>query len=436
MTHRIVDSATRRAFLATCGLTAASCAAGRNDSDARESKSAARDTADDDALAALSDQRHTGEPIQPTERAQRRKRAGTILAQQSLDAVLMEGGATMSYLSGVGWGHSERMFGLVQLADGSHFWICPRFEESKACLRIDADGGPGGEIVAWDEHEYAYRPLAAALRARGVERLGIEPGLRYGFADRTAEAFGREHIASGQAFVIALRSRKDAHELALLRRANELTQLAIRTVADRLEPGMRGSEIAGWMDRAHKKLGMSSPWCLALIGPAAALPHGDPSRDVLARGDVVLIDTGASFHGYQSDNTRTWVFGAAPSAEVERVWHCVRDAQRRAFEATRPGVRCGDIDLVARAHIEASGFGPGYRTFTHRLGHGIGMEGHEDPYFDSGSDVVLASGMTLSSEPGIYLPERFGVRIEDIVAVTETGADHFGTWQLGPRSPA
>jgi len=236
--------------------------------------------------------------------------------------------------------------------------------------------------------------------------------------------------------LIALRGRKDAHELALLRKANELTQQAIVAVSERLEPGLTGREIGEMIGHAHRRLGFVGAWNLSLIGPAAAYPHGENRSIALERGDVVLIDTGGSFHGYQSDNTRSWVFDAEPSNEVEKVWNTVRDAQQRAFEAIAPGVECRAIDRVARDVIDAAGYGPGYATFTHRLGHGIGMQGHEDPYFDGGSEVVLQPGMTLSDEPGIYLLEKFGVRIEDIVVVTEDGADHFGSWQASPRSPA
>jgi Xaa-Pro dipeptidase len=342
----------------------------------------------------------------------------------------------MTYLTGISWGRSERLFALVVLADGTHAWICPAFEESKARLSIDAPDGPGGTVVTWQEDVHPYAPLAAFLREHRVERRAIEPQVRYGFVDRLGDAFGSDRIVPGRAAVLALRAHKDEHEIAILRRANELTKSAIREVAATLTPGVDGGEISARMDAVHEKMGMRSPWCLALIGPAAALPHGDAAAAPLKRGDVLLIDTGASLHGYQSDISRTWAFDAPPSEEVARVWHTVRDAQRRAFEAIAPGVVAKSIDARAREWISEQGFGPGYARFTHRLGHGIGLEGHEDPYFDGGSDVVLESGMTLSNEPGIYLPGRFGVRIEDIVLVTDTGADVFGTWQVGPESPA
>jgi len=198
---------------------------------------------------------------------------------------------------------------------------------------------------------------------------------------------------------------------------------------------MSGREVAAIVDRAHRKLGFTGVWNLSLIGPAAALPHGEPDERRLARGDVLLVDAGGDFLGYQSDETRTWVFDGNPSREVEKAWNAVRDAQLAAFEAMAPGVPCADVDRAARAKLVGLGFRGGYADFTHRLGHGIGIEGHEDPYFDGGSTVALAPGMTLSNEPGLYFPGRFGVRLEDVVAITPEGADHFGAWQRAPTSP-
>jgi Xaa-Pro dipeptidase len=220
-----------------------------------------------------------------------------------------------------------------------------------------------------------------------------------------------------------------------LRRANELTQYAIIETAKTLEPGLTGGEIGARVDKAHEKLGMRGAWSVCLIGPAAAQPHGKGKEARLARGDVLLMDVGASLHGYQSDITRTFVFDGAPSAEVERVWNAVRDAQRRAFDLARAGAPCRSVDAGARAVLASLGFGERYEKFTHRLGHGIGLETHEDPYFDGGSEVLLEPGMTLTDEPGIYLPGRFGVRIEDVLVITANGAEHFGQWQTTPRSP-
>jgi len=418
----------RRSLIAASALGALGCASPRPQEPVA-GKAAA------DPLADLTDQRESVSPIDDLERALRRKRCGALLAELGLDALLIESGPTLEWLSDVRWGRSERLFALVVLADGSHFWVVPAFEAGRARLSIEKQNGPGGEIVTWDEDEYPFEPLAAALRKRGARRVAIEPSLRWGFVDRFAAVFGRENLNSGQELLVRLRGPKSPAELALLRRANELTQLAIRAVARCVKPGMQGRDIGALLDRAHEKLGMTGPWCLPLVGPAAALPHGDASDERIREGSLILVDTGATLHGYQSDISRTWVFGGKPTQEIERAWNAVRDAQQRAFETIRPGVACGDVDRAARALLSERGYAAGYHDFTHRLGHGIGVEGHEDPYFDSGSRVELRAGMTFSDEPGLYFPGKFGVRLEDIVQVTENGADHFGAWQKAIGSP-
>ncbi len=393
----------------------------------------------DEELAQLTDQRGSVAPIQAEERAARRARLGGLLSAAGIDALMCEGGATMRYLSGVGWGRSERAFALVVLADGSHFWLCPAFEAEKARLRIDREldpDFPGGPIVAWQEDEYAWQPLAAALREHGAQRVAHDPQARWFLARGLERELGAGQVLEAQALLIELRARKEPHELALLRRANELTQQAIVAASELVRPGMAGDEIAALMQHAQRRLGLEQTWCLALVGPAAAYPHGEDHGRQLARGELLLIDTGGSFHDYQSDDSRTWAVGGPPGVEERRAWNAVRDAQQRAFEPIRPGVLAREVDGAARAAIERAGYPGGFEVFTHRLGHGIGLEGHEDPYFDGGSEVVLESGMTLSDEPGIYLYGRFGVRLEDIVQVTESGADHFGSWQRGPESPA
>lgn len=422
----------RQALLgaALLGASATSCAAAHSTRDADQKAAAI------ELFPELKDQRPFHQPISERERAARRTRLGQILTQRGVDAFVCEGGATMTYLAGVGWGKSERAFALVVLADGSHLWICPAFEAEKARLSIEGRGKPGGEIVTWDEHQYAWKPFAAALRERRVERVVVDPALRVFIADELAREHGREHVQLGRAEVVALRGSKDEHELDLLRRANELTQQAIVAASRHIRVGMTGSEAGQLITAAQQKLGLSDVWRLSLVGAAAAYPHGDNSGLKLERGDFLLVDTGGSFHGYQSDNTRTWCVEGQPTVEQLRAWNAVRDAQRFAFEAIRPGVACGAIDRAARESLARSGYGGGYEHLTHRLGHGIGLEGHEDPYFDGGSEVALAPGMTLSNEPGIYVYGSFGVRLEDIVAVTADGADHFGTWQLGPLSPA
>ncbi len=388
----------------------------------------------DSLFSDLTDQSERYEPISPDERRRRVERLALLLTEHGVDALLVEPGATLRYLSGVEWWLSERLFALVVCADGSSFFIAPAFEVPRA-REIMADAGHDGPILGWDEHEYAWRPLASALAKRGVERIAIDPRARAFVVHALGEVIGPERVLPGLPIVRALRGRKDAHEIELLRGANELTQRAIGAAAEKVELGISDHELGALMRRAQERLGLTDVWVLPLIGQGAAAPHGAPVGRKLVAGDVVLVDTGGALHGYQSDITRTWVFRGTPTTEVRSAWNAVRDAQRRAFETIRPGALCRDVDRAARETTERAGFGAGYTSFAHRLGHGIGLEGHEDPYFDGGSEVVLEPGMTFSDEPGIYVPGRFGVRLEDIVLVTESGADHFGDWQAALDSP-
>ncbi len=419
----------RRALLIASATTAAACGAvGRKEDRARAADQGA---ARAELFAHLERVAHGQSPISAAERAQRRARAARLLAAHGADAVLVEPGATMAWLTGVSFGRSERLFALLLLADGSHAWICPAFEASRVRGKI---AECGGEIVAWQEHEHPSRPLAAELERRRVATLLVENAVRHVHVGRLAREWNGR-IALGDLWLVDLRARKDAHELALLRRANELTQLALSAVAATLEPGIDGDEVAARMAAAHAALSMKGSWCLALVGESAALPHGDNSPRPIARGDLLLVDTGATLLEYQSDHTRTWCVEGEPEEEARRAWSATRDAQQAAYAAIKPGARCKDVDAAARAVLERAGFGAGYEALTHRLGHGIGVEGHEDPYFDGGSEVVLEPGMTFSDEPGVYREGRYGVRLEDIVVVVEGGADHFGDWPVDWKAP-
>jgi Xaa-Pro dipeptidase len=419
----------RRALLLASASTAAACGAvGRKDDGARAADAQAERA---ELFSHLEGVAHGQTPISAAERAERRARAARLLAAHGADAVLVEPGATMAWLTGVSFGRSERLFALLLCADGSHAWICPAFEASRVQRKI---AECGGAIVPWQEHEHPSRPLAAELERRRIGALLVENSVRHVHVGRLAREWnGRS--ALGDAWLVELRARKDAHELALLRRANELTQLALASVARTLRPGLAGNEVAARMAAAHAALSMQGSWCLALVGEAAALPHGDNSPRPIARGDLLLVDTGATLLEYQSDHTRTWCVEGEPGAEARRAWSATRDAQQAAYAAIKPGARCKEVDAAARAVLERAGFGAGYEALTHRLGHGIGVEGHEDPYFDGGSEVVLQPGMTFSDEPGVYREGRYGVRLEDIVVVVEGGADHFGHWPVDWTAP-
>lgn len=345
------------------------------------------------------------------------------LRELSYGALIVEPGATMEYLSAVQWWRSERVFLLILPADAAPLWICPAFEESRARERIGEDG----DILVWQEHEDPYSLIYDGLSKRGLREasLAIEPGVRHFVVEATRRKAPNAQLVDGQSVTSHCRMRKSAAELARLKRANEATKAALKAASSHAKEGMTERELKTLIVSAQETAGLEEVWALVLFGPNAAYPHGTGQEHRLAEGDAILIDTGGRLHGYCSDITRTWVLGR-PSAELRKAWDTVRAAQQAAFELIRPGILCAQPEAAARELIVRAGYGPDYRFFTHRLGHGIGLEGHEDPYLVRGNDLALAPGMTMSNEPGIYVPGKFGIRIEDIVAVTEDGHEIFG----------
>jgi Xaa-Pro dipeptidase len=344
------------------------------------------------------------------------------LHEQKLAAIMLEAGADMTWLGGPRWGRSERALLLVIPVRGEARLIAPAFELGTLKARA---GGLDFPLAPWDEHEDPHALALATLTAGPVvvgsdTRGFVIEGLR-----RVAP--GRGWSAS-TAVIEPLRRRKSPAELAILRRANEVTKRAIEAAATRTREGMHEREFADEVSAALRAAGLGDPWVLALFGPNAAFPHGTPQGRSLADGDLVLLDTGGHLHGYASDITRTWAFGDPSRIDDRRrrAWHTVRAAQAAALATIRPGVRCAEVDAAARAVIEAAGFAGDYRHFTHRLGHGIGLQVHEPPYLVRDAEHRLEPGNTMSNEPGLYLPGEFGIRLEDIVAVTEHGAEVFG----------
>jgi Xaa-Pro dipeptidase len=341
---------------------------------------------------------------------------------EKIGALVVEPGATMRYFSGVGWGLSERPFLLVIPGAGEPFWVCPAFELGSARERV----GEKAKVLPWEEHESPYAAVVDGLKARGQagKPVAVDPAVRQFVVEGLSDALGRR-AQSGAAVAQACRVRKGPAELARIRRANEATKAALRLCADMTEEGMGQDDLAGLLREAQQAAGLSRPWVLCLFGENAAYPHGTDRERRLRQGDLILVDTGGSLHGYGSDVTRTWPFGEVTD-EQRRAWNAVRAAQTAALEHMRPGVPCSQPDAAARRAIEEAGYPGGYEVFTHRLGHGIGLRGHEEPYLRPKNPRKLEPGMTMSVEPGIYLAGRLGVRLEEIVAITGDGHEVFG----------
>jgi len=358
-------------------------------------------------------------PIAPEEFQARAQRARDLMAtlKPKLDAIILGPGSSLYYFTGIRWWPSERLLALVLPREGQPILVCPAFEESRMreSLRYPV------EVRVWQEDESPTKLIAAALADRhlGSGRIGIEETFVFTFYDHLRDAASGCTFVSADPITIACRSVKSEHELNLMRTACDATCGVFREVFASLKEGMSETDIGMMITAGFRKMELRGD-ALVLIGAAAALPHGSKTPHKLKDGDVVLIDGGCTVGGYQSDVTRTGVFGQS-SAKAQQVFEIVRKAQNAALDAARAGQLSGSVDDAARAAITAGGYGPDYKFFSHRLGHGMGLDGHEHPYLVRGSKTVLAAGMTFSNEPGIYIPGEFGLRCEDDMVIAAEG---------------
>jgi Xaa-Pro dipeptidase len=384
-------------------------------------------------LAALKPMTAGIPPIGLEEHRARLVGAQRLLVEAGLDAIAVGPGTSLTYFTGAEWGLSERFLGLVLTREGDPAWVTPAFERERALEQIRM----GTDVRAWEEHESPYDLVASILRDRKVVggRLGIEETMPFVFADGIAKAAPTLRLEGATPVTAGCRMIKDSHEVALMRRAGQITVCAHRAVFASLREGMTQSQVSDLSAQAHRRLGVTGG-SLVLFGANAAYPHGTKKPRPLKTGDVVLIDGGGSFHGYKSDITRTGIFGGPPTPRQREVWELVRRAQEAAFRAARPGVECQAVDAAARRVITDGGFGPAYSSFTHRLGHGIGMDGHEWTYIVRGNSTKLRPGMCFSNEPGVYLPGEMGIRHEDVMTVTEDAVENLTKWSGSPEDPA
>jgi Xaa-Pro dipeptidase len=361
--------------------------------------------------------------ISREERQARIEQARRLMREARADALLIGAGASLNYFAGVGWGASERLVAMLLPRAGEPILIAPAFEEGSLAAELAIDAG----LRLWEEDESPSALVAAALREVDADTLAVDPAMAFVMVERIRRAAPSASVVEASAIVDACRSRKSEAELALMRQAKRMTLEVQRRAAAILREGISASEVRRFIDEAHRALGASgSSFCIVQFGRSTAFPHGLPGESYLSEGDMVLIDTGCTVGGYNSDITRSYVFGQ-PSAEQRRVWEVEREAQQAAFDAVRPGTPCEEIDAAARRVLEHHGFGPGYRLpgLPHRTGHGIGLSIHEAPYLVRGDRTPLAPGMCFSNEPMIVVPERFGVRLEDHFHVTQGGAAWF-----------
>jgi Xaa-Pro dipeptidase len=364
-------------------------------------------------------------PISPAERNARVTKLQGLMQQKKIAALLVDTGSTLDYFTGVQWHLSERVTAAVIPAFGKTVIVTPFFEQPTIheMLQIPA------EIRTWQEDENPFELIAGALNDRGAPTgpLAVEGTTRYYVLDAVTKALKRQReVVPGHELVRACRMFKSPAELALLQIANDVTLTALRYVHAHLELGMRTADVSDLMDQATVALGAESEFSMALLNEASAFPHGSKVVQTIRNGSVVLMDCGCVVHGYQSDISRTWVFGE-PTARQREVWNTVKRGQEIALETAKAGVPTGNIDKAVRAFYESKGWGNNYSLpgLSHRTGHGIGLDGHEDPYLVRSDTTPLQAGMCFSDEPGIYIPGEFGIRLEDCWHMTEQGPKLF-----------
>ena len=377
-------------------------------------------------LATLSGMTGGCEPISLAQYRQRLDKACTLMRDQGIDALYLNAGTNLYYFTGTRWGASERMVGALLSARGDLHYIAPAFELGTLQDYMQIEG----EVHCWEEHESPYTLTAQVLGEIGAANgaVGIDESTPFFLSDGIRQAAPAVRYVDGAVVTAACRMHKSAAELALLQRAKDMTLEVHKCAARILRAGISTSEVTAFIHEAHIAVGApaGSYFCIVLFGEDTAYPHGVANPKALDEGDMVLIDTGCQLHGYNSDITRSYVFGE-PTQRQRHIWNIEKEAQLAAFDAAQPGAPCGSVDEAARRILESYGLGPDYTLpgLPHRTGHGIGLDIHEWPYLVKSNQTPLATGMCFSNEPMICVPGEFGVRHEDHFYMTDSGPRWF-----------
>lgn len=391
------------------------------------------------AIGALPNLSNHARPFTNAEREARIERARQLMLSEKVDAIVLANSTSSSvYFADLHLYGGERLWALILPARSKPFLVCPAFEEGRAHELLAA--GPlasNVDILTWQEDESPYVLLGKGLSERGFAAgtIGLDEHMAFVFAEGIRAASPHLNIVSATPITAGCRMIKSAHEIECMRLACRATLLVYRAVAQSLQPGMTTADVHSLIAAAYHRVGFEGEASLN-IDEYTALPHGSRQPQTLHEGSILMLDDGCSVEGYQSDITRTFALGK-PTDKMKTVFDLVRRAQSAALSTARPGVLTADVDAAARKVIVDGGYGPGFKYFTHRVGHGIGMDGHEWPYFVRNNmygwdlNPRLGAGMTLSDEPGIYIPGEFGIRLEDDLVVMESGAE-----LLTPQCPS
>ncbi|HEV2290022.1 MAG TPA: Xaa-Pro peptidase family protein [Candidatus Acidoferrales bacterium] len=391
------------------------------------------------AIAALPSMTPRVRPITNEERMARVEKAKSLMTANEIDAIALCGGTSTLYFANAQIGGGERLWAVVIPARANPFIVCPAFEEGRAReILANSPFGSAADIRIWQEDENPFALLITSLKDHGIStgRLGIEEEVKYVFSNSLANA-GAHAIETVSATPVTAGCRmiKSDHEVECIRLAAHATLSVYEAVYKSLKVGMTGADVQALIHAAYAQVGFVGEASMN-IGEYTALPHGSRTPQTIREGTIIMLDDGCRVEGFTSDITRTFVLGK-PTDKMAKVFDIVHAAQQAALKAARPGVVTGTVDAAARKVIVDAGYGPGFKYFTHRVGHGLGMDMHEWPYlvdnnmWGSPLHPVLQANMTTSDEPGIYIPGEFGIRLEDDMHVTEDGAE-----LLTPASPS
>ena len=428
-----LPSVSRRGFLAASAAVAATAVTTPHTASAQSTDSLPAPIAALPVLSGLS------RPFTNAERLARIARAQQLMAATKIDAIVLANSTTSSvYFADLRLNGGERLWALVMPAKARPFVVCPAFEEDRARNLLEA--GPFGkdaDVLTWNEDESPFAALGKGLADRGLTSatVGLDENMKFVFAEGIRAANPHLTIVSASPITAGCRMIKDAHEIECLRLACRATLLVYRAVAQSLAVGMTTSNVEALVAAAYKRVGFRGEASLN-VDEFTALPHGSPKPQTLHEGSILMLDDGCEVEGYTSDITRTFALGKATD-KMKRVFDLVHRAQSAAVATAHPGVLTGDVDAAARKVIVDGGYGPGFTYFSHRVGHGIGMDMHEWPYFVKnnmfGYELTphLKAGNLLSDEPGIYIRGEFGIRLEDDLLITESGSE-----LLTPQSPS
>jgi len=356
--------------------------------------------------------------ITAEEFSERRNKICQLLNKSNYDAIFIAGGTNLLYFTGINGSYSDRISGLLLDNSGKIKYICPKFEAD----RIKELLPKNSNIFTWEEHESPAQLLKKLLNSK-IKKIVIDHDIPFWQLEVLQEAMPNITFCCGTQLINSCRAIKSPAELALIKASNQITIEVFSEVFNNLKEGIKNTEVSTMTTELFKTKNISGS-AFILFGEAAAYPHGTKYPQILKKGEIVLIDGGCRIEGYFSDITRSVIFGE-PTKRQLKIWKAVADAQLEVMKFAKSGVACSKLDEIARKVIEKHGFGKGYALFSHRLGHGIGLNGHEFPYLVQGNNLPLQAGMTFSNEPGIYIAGEIGVRLEDCIYITETKAEFF-----------